>query len=126
MSLVIQPIIKTISERLNQKLTLASLSGILRILEDFESITAEQGRLWKQFMSNPSVETSRTTTKEDLDDLFGPMYEEYYEKRTPKVSTNFAASDTIHKDDTPSSTTIIVAKDEAPHIVSSTTYQRPS
>ncbi|GJX87774.1 retrovirus-related pol polyprotein from transposon TNT 1-94 [Tanacetum coccineum] len=62
----------------------------------------------------------------DLDDLFGPMYEEYYEKRTLTVSTDFTAPDTIHNDDTPSPTTIIIAEDEAPHIVSTTTDQTPS
>ncbi|GKA49445.1 retrovirus-related pol polyprotein from transposon TNT 1-94 [Tanacetum coccineum] len=54
------------------------------------------------------------------------MYEEYYEKRTLKVLTDSAAPDTIHNDDTPSSTTIIIAEDEAPHIVSTTTGQTPS
>ncbi|GJU54572.1 retrovirus-related pol polyprotein from transposon TNT 1-94 [Tanacetum coccineum] len=65
---------------------------------------------------DPSAEPSQTPTKQDFDNLFGPMYEEYFEKITPKVSTNSAAPDTIHNDDTPSSTTIIVAEDEAPHI----------
>ncbi|GJS97780.1 hypothetical protein Tco_0804748, partial [Tanacetum coccineum] len=64
--------------------------------------------------------------KEDLDNLFGQMYEEYYEKRTPKVSNDSAACDTIHNDDIPSSTAIIIAEDEAPHIVSTTTDQTPS
>ncbi|GJT75044.1 hypothetical protein Tco_1041769 [Tanacetum coccineum] len=37
------------------------------------------------------------------------------------MSTNFVAPDTIHNDDTRSSTTIIIAEDEAPHSVSITT-----
>ncbi|GJY19100.1 hypothetical protein Tco_0390591 [Tanacetum coccineum] len=63
-----------------------------------------------------SAQPSRISTKEDLDNLFGLMYKEYVEKRTLTVSTNFVAPDSIHNDDTPSSTTIIVAEDEAPHI----------
>ncbi|GKE44343.1 hypothetical protein Tco_1471627 [Tanacetum coccineum] len=75
---------------------------------------------------DPSPEASQTPIKEDLDNFFGPMYEEYYDKRALKVSTNSAAPDTIHNDDTPSSTTIIVAEDEAPRIVSTTTDQTSS
>ncbi|GJY97757.1 retrovirus-related pol polyprotein from transposon TNT 1-94 [Tanacetum coccineum] len=58
---------------------------------------------------DPLAESSPTPTKEDLDNLFGPMYDEYFEKRTPIVLTDSAAPDTIHNDDTPSSTTIIVS-----------------
>ncbi|GJT59174.1 retrovirus-related pol polyprotein from transposon TNT 1-94 [Tanacetum coccineum] len=58
---------------------------------------------------DPSAESSPTPTKEDLDNLFGLMYDEYFEKRTPIVSTDSAAPDTIHNNDTPSSTTIIVS-----------------
>ncbi|GJT65125.1 retrovirus-related pol polyprotein from transposon TNT 1-94 [Tanacetum coccineum] len=83
--------IEMILESSNQKLTLTSLS-------------------------DPSAEPSQTPTKQDFDNLFGPMYEEYFEKITPKGSTNSVAPDTIHTDDTPLSTTIIVAEDEAPHI----------
>ncbi|GKD17904.1 integrase, catalytic region, zinc finger, CCHC-type containing protein [Tanacetum coccineum] len=66
------------------------------------------------------------TEIEDLDDLFGPLYIEYFERKTPNVSTsdNFAALDTPH--DTSSSTTIIVDVDEAPHIVSTSYEQTPS
>nr|GEU53197.1 hypothetical protein [Tanacetum cinerariifolium] len=69
---------------------------------------------------DPSAQPSRTPTKEDLDNMFGLMFNEYFEKRTLIMSTNFVAHDTIHNDDTPSSTIIIVDEDEAPHIVSIT------
>nr|GEV62932.1 hypothetical protein [Tanacetum cinerariifolium] len=54
---------------------------------------------------------------EDLDDLFIPLYDEYFEGKTPNVSTsdNSAAPDTPH--DTYSSTTISVDSDEAYHII---------
>ncbi|GJS68422.1 retrovirus-related pol polyprotein from transposon TNT 1-94 [Tanacetum coccineum] len=57
-------------------------------------------------------------SKEDLDNLFGPLYEEYEEMRTPKVSNN-SATNTLNNDDTPSYSSIIVEDHEAPHLVSS-------
>ncbi|GJX99060.1 hypothetical protein Tco_0356079 [Tanacetum coccineum] len=54
----------------------------------------------------------------DLDDLFGPLYDEYYEKRQPKVSTNSAAPITLNNEDIPSLSTIIVDDNDAPQIVS--------
>ncbi|GJW37693.1 integrase, catalytic region, zinc finger, CCHC-type containing protein [Tanacetum coccineum] len=56
---------------------------------------------------------TETPSKEDLDNLFGPMYEEYYEMRTPEVSTNSAAT-TLYNKDTPSSSSIIVEDNDAP------------
>ncbi|GJX38377.1 hypothetical protein Tco_0251680 [Tanacetum coccineum] len=57
-------------------------------------------------------------TKEDLDDLFSPFYEEYYETRQPEVSTNSATPTTLNNEDTPSSSTIVVDDNEAPQIES--------
>ncbi|GJZ35977.1 retrovirus-related pol polyprotein from transposon TNT 1-94 [Tanacetum coccineum] len=61
---------------------------------------------------------------EDLDDLFGPLYEEYYEARQPKVSTNSAAPTNLNNEYTPSSSTIIVDDNEAPPLV--TTSKEPT
>ncbi|GKB05593.1 retrovirus-related pol polyprotein from transposon TNT 1-94, partial [Tanacetum coccineum] len=72
-------------------------------------------RLKFQDLSN---ELTQTPTKEDLDDLFGPLHEEYYEKRKLEVFTNFAAPETLNTKDTPSSSTIVVDDNEAPQIVS--------
>ncbi|GKB91024.1 retrovirus-related pol polyprotein from transposon TNT 1-94, partial [Tanacetum coccineum] len=63
-------------------------------------------------------DSNETPSKEDLDNLFGPLYEEYYETRSPEVSTNSAAN-TLNNEDTPSSSSIIVEENEAPQIVSS-------
>ncbi|GJR52142.1 hypothetical protein Tco_1402663 [Tanacetum coccineum] len=38
-----------------------------------------------------SAESMNTLSKEDLDNLFGPMYKEYFEKRSSEVSINSAA-----------------------------------
>ncbi|GJY75129.1 hypothetical protein Tco_0480245 [Tanacetum coccineum] len=65
-----------------------------------------------------SEDSNETPSKEDLDNLFGPLYEEYYKTRSPEVSTNFAAN-TLNNEDTPSSSSIIDEENEAPQIVSS-------
>ncbi|GJT76894.1 retrovirus-related pol polyprotein from transposon TNT 1-94 [Tanacetum coccineum] len=68
---------------------------------------------------NHSLEDSQSVpSKEDLDNLFGPMYEEYYVTRTLEVSNNSAVN-TLDNEDTPSSSLIVVAEDEAPQIVTS-------
>ncbi|GKD88157.1 hypothetical protein Tco_1363664, partial [Tanacetum coccineum] len=61
-------------------------------------------------------------SKPDLDNLFGPLYEEYYATSHPKVSDNFVAR-TLDNDDTSSSSSIVVEEDEAPQIVSSSAEQ---
>ncbi|GJV94372.1 retrovirus-related pol polyprotein from transposon TNT 1-94 [Tanacetum coccineum] len=65
-----------------------------------------------------SGELNEIPSKEDLDNLFGPLYEEYYAMRTPEVLDNFTAI-TFDNDDTPSSSSIIVEDHDAPQIVSS-------
>ncbi|GJU12437.1 retrovirus-related pol polyprotein from transposon TNT 1-94 [Tanacetum coccineum] len=65
-----------------------------------------------------SGELNEIPSKEDLDNLFGLLYEEYYATRTPEVSDNFAAI-TLDNDDTPSSSSIIVEDHDAPQVVSS-------
>ncbi|GKA36723.1 retrovirus-related pol polyprotein from transposon TNT 1-94 [Tanacetum coccineum] len=61
---------------------------------------------------------SETPSKEDLDNLFGPLYKEYYAMRTPEVSDNSVAY-TLNNEDTPSSSSIIIKDHDAPHMVSS-------
>ncbi|GKC56285.1 retrovirus-related pol polyprotein from transposon TNT 1-94 [Tanacetum coccineum] len=65
-----------------------------------------------------SEELNDIPSKEYLDNLFGPLHEEYYETRTPEVSENSAAS-TLNNEDTPSSSSIIVEDLEAPRLISS-------
>ncbi|GKD20608.1 retrovirus-related pol polyprotein from transposon TNT 1-94 [Tanacetum coccineum] len=63
-------------------------------------------------------DTSSIPLKEDLDNLFGPLYEEYYATRSPEVSKNFAAN-TLYNEDTPSSSLIVVEENEDSQIVTS-------
>ncbi|GJV66974.1 retrovirus-related pol polyprotein from transposon TNT 1-94 [Tanacetum coccineum] len=61
-------------------------------------------------------------SKIDLDNLFGPLYEEYYTSSLQEVSDNSAA-DTLDNEITFSSSSIIIEEDEAPQIVSSSAEQ---
>ncbi|GJU60031.1 retrovirus-related pol polyprotein from transposon TNT 1-94 [Tanacetum coccineum] len=66
-----------------------------------------------------SLEDSQSVpSKEDLDNLFGPLYEEYYVTRTPEGS-KYSVANTLPNEDTPSSSSIVVEEDEASQIVSS-------
>ncbi|GJU60391.1 retrovirus-related pol polyprotein from transposon TNT 1-94 [Tanacetum coccineum] len=65
-----------------------------------------------------STESNQTPSKEDLDDLFGPLYEEYHETRQPEVSTNSASPTTLNNKDIPSTSTTIIDDNDAPQIVS--------
>ncbi|GJT75302.1 retrovirus-related pol polyprotein from transposon TNT 1-94 [Tanacetum coccineum] len=66
-----------------------------------------------------SLEDSQSVpSKEDLDNLFGPLYEEYYATRTSEV-LNDSDANTLDNEDTPSSSSIVVEEDEAHQIVTS-------
>ncbi|GJU97287.1 retrovirus-related pol polyprotein from transposon TNT 1-94 [Tanacetum coccineum] len=60
--------------------------------------------------------------KFDLDNLFGPLSEEYYATSSPEVSDNSAAN-TLDNENISSSSSIVVEEDEAPQIVSSSAEQ---
>ncbi|GKD83552.1 hypothetical protein Tco_1350391, partial [Tanacetum coccineum] len=61
-----------------------------------------------------------TPSKEDLDNLFGPMFKEYFEMKTSDTTINSAAQPTQIHEDSHSTSSIIVDEHEAPSIV--TTY----
>ncbi|GJT67641.1 retrovirus-related pol polyprotein from transposon TNT 1-94 [Tanacetum coccineum] len=66
-----------------------------------------------------SLEDSQSVpSKEDLDNLFAPLYEEYYATRTPDMLNDFAANN-LDNEDIPSSSSIVVEEDEAHQIVTS-------
>ncbi|GJW69886.1 retrovirus-related pol polyprotein from transposon TNT 1-94 [Tanacetum coccineum] len=73
--------------------------------------------------SQDSLEASQSVpSKTDLDNLFGPLYDEYYPTSSTEVSNNSAAN-TPNNENTSSSSSIIVEKDEAPKIVCSSEEQ---
>ncbi|GKA18025.1 retrovirus-related pol polyprotein from transposon TNT 1-94 [Tanacetum coccineum] len=65
-----------------------------------------------------SKEMNEIPSQQDLDNLFGPLYEEYYALSTFKVSNNLVAN-TLDDEDTPSPSSIIVEDSDAPQIVTS-------
>ncbi|GJV33759.1 integrase, catalytic region, zinc finger, CCHC-type containing protein [Tanacetum coccineum] len=58
------------------------------------------------------AESMHTPSKEDLDNLFGPIYEEYFEKRSSDMSFNSAAQQVHNHEDSPSTSLIIVEEHE--------------
>ncbi|GKA70562.1 putative ribonuclease H-like domain-containing protein [Tanacetum coccineum] len=69
-----------------------------------------------------SEDSQSIPSKSDLDNLFGPLYEEYYATSSQEVSDNSAAN-TLDNEHTSSSSSIVVEEDEAPQIVSSSAEQ---
>ncbi|GKA11314.1 hypothetical protein Tco_0690747, partial [Tanacetum coccineum] len=57
-------------------------------------------------------------SQQDLDNLFGLLYKEYYEQSTSEVSNNFAAN-TLDVENTPLPSSIIVKDSDAPQIITS-------
>nr|GFC02071.1 hypothetical protein [Tanacetum cinerariifolium] len=64
-----------------------------------------------------------TLSKEDLENLFGTMYEEYFEKMSSEVSINFAAQLFHNNEDLPSTSSIFVEEQEALPIVTTSEEQ---
>nr|GEW48095.1 hypothetical protein [Tanacetum cinerariifolium] len=63
------------------------------------------------------IESMNIPSKEDLDNLFGPMYEEYFEKRSSETSINSAAQQVHNHEDSALTYSIIIEEHEAPLIV---------
>nr|GEU43404.1 putative Gag-Pol polyprotein [Tanacetum cinerariifolium] len=63
------------------------------------------------------VESMNTPSKEDLDNFFGPMYEEYFEKKSSEMSIIFAAQPVHNHEDSPSTSSIFIEEHEAPPIM---------
>ncbi|GKD17903.1 hypothetical protein Tco_1207061 [Tanacetum coccineum] len=78
----------------------------------------------KRFINDDSsVESMNTPSKVDLDNLFGPMYEEYFDKKSSDVSINSAAPQVYNHEDSPLKSSIIVEEYEAPPIVTTSDEQ---
>nr|GEW24836.1 integrase, catalytic region, zinc finger, CCHC-type, peptidase aspartic, catalytic [Tanacetum cinerariifolium] len=62
-------------------------------------------------------ESLNTLSKEDLDNLFGPMFDEYFEKKSSDMPINSAAQQVQNREDSPVITSIDIEEHEAPPIV---------
>ncbi|GKC59285.1 retrovirus-related pol polyprotein from transposon TNT 1-94, partial [Tanacetum coccineum] len=66
---------------------------------------------------NSSDDLMNTPSKEDLDNLFGPMFKDYFEQKSSDTTINSAAQLTHDQEDSPSTSSIIVDTHEAPPVV---------
>ncbi|GKF87634.1 hypothetical protein Tco_0258511, partial [Tanacetum coccineum] len=64
-----------------------------------------------------SAESINTPSKEDLDNLFEPMFDEYFEKKSFDMPINFATQQVYNNEDAPVTTSIDIKEHEAPPIV---------
>ncbi|GJZ47846.1 retrovirus-related pol polyprotein from transposon TNT 1-94 [Tanacetum coccineum] len=72
---------------------------------------------------NSSANPINTPSKEDLDNLFGPMFEDYFEKASYDTTINSVAQPTHDQEDSPSTSSIIVDTHEAPLVVTTSDEQ---
>ncbi|GJU56378.1 retrovirus-related pol polyprotein from transposon TNT 1-94 [Tanacetum coccineum] len=68
----------------------------------------------QQFINDDSsLESMNTPSKEDMDNLFGPIYDKYFKKKSSDMSINFTAHQVYNHEDSPSTSSIIVEEHEA-------------
>ncbi|GJR84229.1 gag-pol polyprotein [Tanacetum coccineum] len=80
--------------------------------------------VFKRFINDDSsAESMNIPSKEDLDNLFGPMYEEYFKKRSFETSINSDAQQVLNHEDSPLTSSIVVEEHEAPPIVTTSEEQ---
>ncbi|GJT28876.1 retrovirus-related pol polyprotein from transposon TNT 1-94 [Tanacetum coccineum] len=72
---------------------------------------------------NSSAEQMNTPSKEDLDNLFSPMFKEYYEQKSSDTPIYSATQPTQVHEDSPSTSSIIVDTHEAPPVVTTSDKQ---
>ncbi|GKE14781.1 retrovirus-related pol polyprotein from transposon TNT 1-94 [Tanacetum coccineum] len=72
---------------------------------------------------NSSAEPMNTPSKEDLDNLFSPMFKEYYEQKSSDTPIYFAAQPSQVHEDSPSTSLIIVDTHEAAPFVTTSDKQ---
>ncbi|GJS43980.1 retrovirus-related pol polyprotein from transposon TNT 1-94 [Tanacetum coccineum] len=72
---------------------------------------------------NSSDDLMNTPSKEDLDNLFGPMFEDYFEQKSSDTTINSAAQPTHDQEDSPSTSLIIVDTHEAPLVITTSAEQ---
>ncbi|GJT02577.1 retrovirus-related pol polyprotein from transposon TNT 1-94 [Tanacetum coccineum] len=87
----------------------------------FECNNLEPGMNCMNF-NDLSEDSQSVPSTSDLDNLFGPIYEEYYPTSSNKVFDNSSAN-TLDNDHISSSSSIVVDQDDAPKIVSSSEEQ---
>ncbi|GKB25049.1 integrase, catalytic region, zinc finger, CCHC-type containing protein [Tanacetum coccineum] len=81
--------------------------------------TSKKSWLWHRRLSHLNFDDmNEIPSQQDLDNLFGHLYEECYAPSTFEVSNNSAVN-TLDVEDTPSPSSIIIEDSDAPQIVTS-------
>ncbi|GKC59636.1 retrovirus-related pol polyprotein from transposon TNT 1-94 [Tanacetum coccineum] len=80
--------------------------------------------IFQRFINDDSSsESMNIPSKDDLDNLFGPMYEEHIKKKSSKTSNNSTTQQVHNHEDTPSTSLIVVEEHEAPPIINTSKEQ---
>ncbi|GJW06172.1 retrovirus-related pol polyprotein from transposon TNT 1-94 [Tanacetum coccineum] len=80
--------------------------------------------VFQRFINDDSLaESMNIPSKKDLDNLFGPIYEEYFEKKSFETSIHSTAQQVHNHEDSPSTSLIVVEEHEAPPIVTTSEEQ---
>nr|GEU82916.1 copia protein [Tanacetum cinerariifolium] len=109
----------------------ASINGkkyILVIVDDYSRFTYvyflhskdETPKINKEVYCSKSM---NTPSKEDLDNLFGHMFDEYFEKKSSDTPLNSAAQQVHNYEESPVKTLIDIEEHEAPSIVTTSEEQ---
>nr|GEU57008.1 hypothetical protein [Tanacetum cinerariifolium] len=78
----------------------------------------------QQFIhDDSSAETMNTPSKEDFDNLFGPIFDEYFKKNSYDMPIHSAAQQVHNHKDLPVTTLIDIDEHEAPPIVTTSKEQ---
>ncbi|GJS16629.1 retrovirus-related pol polyprotein from transposon TNT 1-94 [Tanacetum coccineum] len=72
---------------------------------------------------NSSDDLTNTPSKEDLDNLFGLMFEDYFEQKSSDTTINSAAQPTQDQEDSPSTSLIIIDIHKDPPVVTTSDEQ---
>ncbi|GJV98071.1 integrase, catalytic region, zinc finger, CCHC-type containing protein [Tanacetum coccineum] len=99
------------------------VDGLLKFKYDKDHLcsTPETNRFNNEDLS---AESNQTLPKEDFNNLFCPMYEEYFEKRSPEVSINSVApTTTLHDNVTPSPSSVTIEETKALPLIYSSKEQ---
>ncbi|GKF56586.1 hypothetical protein Tco_0166926, partial [Tanacetum coccineum] len=91
--------------------------------DNFAAITGYGDYIQRFNNQNSSDDLMNTPSKEDLDNLFGPMFKDYFEQKSSDTTINSAAQPTHDQEDSPSTSSIIVDTHEAPPVVTTSAEQ---
>ncbi|GJR02849.1 retrovirus-related pol polyprotein from transposon TNT 1-94 [Tanacetum coccineum] len=94
--------------------------------DELTAIASEHDSLephFQRFINDySSAKSMNIPSKKDLDNLFGPMYKEYFEKRSSDTSINSAAQQVHNHEESPLTSSIVLEEHEAPPIMDGQDY----